>query len=334
MTIPYARALAELVPVTAVRTRRDFRQLLACITAVALLHQRQRDNNDGEIVASIDDYAIVRDLLAPIFDSVASDGCTPAVREIVEAVVDGEEVATTELATRLGLSQSTISYRTTWATQGGWLENAETRRGHQARWRRGGPLPESTTALPTPQRVTDLFECSNGIRETLSPVPLMTRDRLRRSALMAPPVDRVFSPAVRVLRAPEREGCAGRVVNGQRHVSPRKRLTTGPETAWRCWRDDLIILVPIGDEGIHARRVRCRRQLDVAGPTGIPTVLVCPHVPWRGDRVVAVATRMRQGAMVDAGVVRGRGVWCVGVSSPAHVVLHLRGCGEASGTDE
>ena len=59
VTISYARALAELVPVTAVRMRRDFRQLLACITAVALLHQRQRDNNVGEIVASIDDSAIV-----------------------------------------------------------------------------------------------------------------------------------------------------------------------------------------------------------------------------------------------------------------------------------
>ena len=165
VTIPYAGALAELVPATAVRMRRDFRQLLACITAVALLHQQQRDHHDGEIVATIADYAIARDLLAPIFDSVASEGCTQTVRNTIEAVVDGEEVTTTVLATRLGLSKSTISYRTKRASQGGWLENAETRRGHQARWRRGGPLPESTTALPTPQRVTDLFECSNEIRE-------------------------------------------------------------------------------------------------------------------------------------------------------------------------
>ena len=42
--------------------RRDFPQLLACIKAVAMLYQRQREIDDGHIVATLDDYAVARDL--------------------------------------------------------------------------------------------------------------------------------------------------------------------------------------------------------------------------------------------------------------------------------
>ncbi len=61
--IPYARALAETVPPVAVRLRRDFEAILNLIRAHAILHQanRQRDEG-GRIIANLEDYEIVREL--------------------------------------------------------------------------------------------------------------------------------------------------------------------------------------------------------------------------------------------------------------------------------
>jgi hypothetical protein len=111
VAVPFAAVLADLVPATAVRMRRDFRQLLTTIQAVALLYQRQRWRTaEGWIVATIEeDYAQARDLLAPIFDSLASEGVTPAIRETVEAVKQGEEVTEAALADRMRLAKSTVS---------------------------------------------------------------------------------------------------------------------------------------------------------------------------------------------------------------------------------
>ena len=65
MTIPYSQQLAERVPPVAVRLRRDFGSLLALIRAHAILHQATRDrDDDGRIIATLDDYAVVRDLVA------------------------------------------------------------------------------------------------------------------------------------------------------------------------------------------------------------------------------------------------------------------------------
>jgi hypothetical protein len=65
VTIPYGRQLAQLVPPEAVRLRRDFNSLLALIRAHAMLHQARRErDSDGRIVATLDDYTVVRGLVA------------------------------------------------------------------------------------------------------------------------------------------------------------------------------------------------------------------------------------------------------------------------------
>jgi len=67
VTIPYAKALAFLVPPIAVRLRRDFGALLNLIRAHAHLHQASRERDaEGRIVATIEDYAAVRDLVASV----------------------------------------------------------------------------------------------------------------------------------------------------------------------------------------------------------------------------------------------------------------------------
>lgn len=157
--VPFAAVLAEKVHVKSVRMRRDFRQLLSAIRAVAFLTQRHRERApDGSIVASLDDYAKVRALLIPTFDSTASDGITPAIRATVEAVQEGEEASESDLVEKLGLAKSTISYRVRRALFGGWLKNSETRKGFPARLSRGGSLPEQVLGLPEVDEVSKLFE--------------------------------------------------------------------------------------------------------------------------------------------------------------------------------
>jgi hypothetical protein len=162
VAVPFARALAKLVPAGAVRMRRDFRQLLTCVQSVAFLYQLQRGRTaEGWVEATLEDYAIARDLLAPIFDAVAADGVTPAVRATAEAVKPGEEVSESELATRLGLAKSTVHYRVQRAITGGWLVNREHRDGHPYKLALGTPLPEERSALPTVDELRAVFERSN-----------------------------------------------------------------------------------------------------------------------------------------------------------------------------
>jgi hypothetical protein len=87
VSVPFSDVLANLVPPHAVRMRRDFRQLLTSIQAIALLYQCQRAKTpEGWVIATITDYAQARNLLASIFDTILSEGVTPAVRQTVEAV--------------------------------------------------------------------------------------------------------------------------------------------------------------------------------------------------------------------------------------------------------
>ena len=153
VVIPFALALAKLIPAKGLRMRRDFPKLLSAVKAVAILHQRHRDRTpDGEIVANLQDYAAARALLAPVFDAIIAQGLTPAIQQTVEAIgVDEAEVTIGTLVERLGLEKPSVWYRVRKACAGGWLVNAETRKGQPAKLRHGDPLPERSITLPLPE---------------------------------------------------------------------------------------------------------------------------------------------------------------------------------------
>jgi hypothetical protein len=179
VTIPFSIALSGLVPASAVRMRRDFPRLLAIIKAAALLHQCQRERlSDGTVVATLEDYAQVREILGSIFEAVQLDGLTPAVRETVEAVPLGHVVASTrsesQLAKELKVSKSTIAWRVKKAIQGGWLINDEKRPGYPAQLVRGADLPDETTALPTVEQLREAFESKNTVRGSIRTVKSAT----------------------------------------------------------------------------------------------------------------------------------------------------------------
>jgi len=87
VTVPYATELAERMSDVAVRLRRDFSVVLSLVKAHAVLHQATRGRDaEGKIVASVADYAAVRDLVADIVAQGVDATVPPIVRETVEAV--------------------------------------------------------------------------------------------------------------------------------------------------------------------------------------------------------------------------------------------------------
>jgi len=148
-------ALAERIPPVAVRLRRDFAQVLNLIRAHAMLHQAARKRDvAGRIVATLDDYEVVRDLLADIISEGVEATVSPAIRETVETTrriraSGSDEVSITQLAQALGLDTSAASRRAASAVRQGFLRNLEDRKGRPARLCLGEPIPEPPSILPS-----------------------------------------------------------------------------------------------------------------------------------------------------------------------------------------
>jgi len=153
VVVPYALRLADLVSDAAVRMRRDFGQVLSLIEAHALLHRATRNRDaEGRIVATMADYATVRDLIFDLVAEGVSATVSPEVREAVEAVRDlaGDTGAGLQaIATRLSLDKSSASRRCAAAKQAGYIVNEETRKGREARYKIGDPMPADKPVLPS-----------------------------------------------------------------------------------------------------------------------------------------------------------------------------------------
>lgn len=174
VSIPFAAELAKLVPPVAVRLRRDFKTVLSLIKAHALLHQSSRVVDENErIVATLEDYAQVRVLVAELVAEGVEAKIKPEVREVVETVArllptsDAAEVRQSQIAKALRLDKSVISRRVAVAINAGILRNIEDRKGRPARLVLGDPLPEELEVLPQADR---LHGCAVGVGDT-SPSP-------------------------------------------------------------------------------------------------------------------------------------------------------------------
>ena len=151
VVIPYAPALADVIPTVAVRLRRDFSAILALIEAHAILHQatRQRDAQ-WRIIANLADYAAVRELVADLVAQGVEATVPATIRETVEVVRagSGSAVSVTQVAKQLNLDKSSASRRVKGAIEAGYLKNLETKMGHPAQLVLGDPLPADVTVLP------------------------------------------------------------------------------------------------------------------------------------------------------------------------------------------
>lgn len=162
VVVPFAGSIADHLASQPLEPRatRDYKRLLSLTKSVAILRHahRQRDD-DGRLVATIEDYAVVFALVREIYEA-STTGASRQVRDVVEAVVRHLDaghltMSQAEVMRMLCLSRAAASRRTSAALAGGWLVNDETVKGRPAKLRIGEPLPGSC-GLPTPEEL----ECS------------------------------------------------------------------------------------------------------------------------------------------------------------------------------
>jgi hypothetical protein len=154
--VPFARELADSIPAVSVRLRRDFGQVLRAIKAHALIHRANRARDaDGRIVATLTDYAAVRELINGIISASSGIAVKSTVRETVEAVKaktvtmpEGEGITALDVAKHLKLDKSAAWRRLKSATLEGLIVNIETRRGQPGRYRFSGQEIEEADILP------------------------------------------------------------------------------------------------------------------------------------------------------------------------------------------
>jgi hypothetical protein len=172
VVIPYATALAELVPPVACRLRRDFKAILNLIKSHAILHQKTRDKDKkGRIIAEFVDYRRVRRLINGLVSEGVERTVSQTVRETVKAVrricrdnaqnedqVMGEKddfnaATVRQVASALQLDRSSASRRVKQALVRGHLKNLETKRGQLQRLVIADALPAEERLLPTAEEL-------------------------------------------------------------------------------------------------------------------------------------------------------------------------------------
>jgi len=190
VTVPYAHELAALSDPRAVRMRRDFSAVLTLIRAHAILHQATRERDErGRVVATLDDYRAVYDLVIDTVSEGVAATVSPALRETVAAVAEIEQetglpVSVTKLADHLKIDKAAASRRVNVALAGEYLidtadrdEKGKRRKGHPAKLKVGEPLPAEQTVLPAPDDLLNKFSSS------IPPVNTSTRQHLAETVL-------------------------------------------------------------------------------------------------------------------------------------------------------
>lgn len=158
VTIPYAGRLAEKVENVAVRLRRDFSVILSLVKTHAILHQASRERDgEGRLVATLEDYAVIRELVSGLIAEGVEATVPRIVRETVEVVSKliregGEDWVTNRAVSgELDIDRAAASRRARAAIDRGFLKNLEDRKGHPARLVLAEGMPEDREILPAPE---------------------------------------------------------------------------------------------------------------------------------------------------------------------------------------
>jgi hypothetical protein len=160
--IPFAEDLAKTIDPQSIRIRRDFGKLLNLIKAHAILHQASRERDrDGEIIATLEDYEVVIDLIGDLMAEAAGATVSPTIVETVAAVQEAQALApdasvtVTDVAHRLQLDPSTTWRRIQDAIAKGYVTNLESAPRRPARLIIGRQLRAGKDLLPDPQHLIE-----------------------------------------------------------------------------------------------------------------------------------------------------------------------------------
>ncbi|WP_265517600.1 hypothetical protein [Nitratireductor luteus] len=160
VVVPFMPALVRLIPPVAVRLRRDIPQITALIQTHALLHAATRRNaDDGAVIAVLDDYEAIYELVEDVFSEGVDRTVPLDVRETVEAVNrlqakhELKSVPQKMLVEALELDKSAVSRRVTKAVRLGFLEKAAGSSNKENTLKPATPLSVDAGLLPTPNEV-------------------------------------------------------------------------------------------------------------------------------------------------------------------------------------
>lgn len=165
VSIPYARALMDLLPSTRLEIRRGAGYVLAMIEASALLHQRQRQvTADGDLLATLDDYRVARALLCQplgrLLGRQVSEGALRFLGRLVEWFGVGGEYTIPEARGRETHSVSGVYGWNSDLAGSGLVELVEQKRGNApARWKVAkspDDAIESLTLLPEAEELENI----------------------------------------------------------------------------------------------------------------------------------------------------------------------------------
>jgi hypothetical protein len=212
VTVPFAEELAKAMGeiASAPRISRDFARLLSLIKSTAIIrhHWRQIDGQ-GRLVATLDDYETVRELVNDMYINSSTDTSSD-IRKLVEVVraldaswTEGERITNTALAKELETGVKQVTRRAKRAIKQGWLVNREQRKSYPADYAPGEPMPE-TEGLPLldvdrvdtvdNEGVNDFSFKNEGV-DTLTPLtnddtPSPSGDR--REAVLGMPIEKAL----------------------------------------------------------------------------------------------------------------------------------------------
>jgi hypothetical protein len=136
------------------------------VEAHAVLHQESRERDNGRIVATLDDYAAVHDLIAGIVGEASEVTVSETVRKTVGMVRDliseDKEVTRNTLAERLGIVPTSAGRRFAPATAAGYVkEDPDNPNEKPKRYVLGNvPLPENVEVIPSPETLRSCVSAS------------------------------------------------------------------------------------------------------------------------------------------------------------------------------
>jgi hypothetical protein len=162
VVIPYAGTLARKTPARSVRLRRDFGQILRAVKAHALIHRNHREiDGAGRIVATLDDYAVVRAMMSDIVAETTGTKIKKemmetigVVAELVHSMPPDQGTTAQQVAKKLKLDKSAARRRLISAAIEGHVVNLETRKGHPSRYRVTGEVVDFEDVLPAVDELT------------------------------------------------------------------------------------------------------------------------------------------------------------------------------------
>ena len=194
VTLPFVKELAAGIGKqdSAPRILRDFARLISLIKSVAVLrHPHRKLDSKGRIIAEIEDYQIIYDLVGQMYESTIT-GASLAVREVVQAVFEiGENCTAADLASYLTVNKSTAWRRARAAIRNGWLINTETRKGYPASLKLGDPLPEKI-GLPSPERLRGCKVVAGGETKGATDKHIKSINESEHGCTVAPHTDDFF----------------------------------------------------------------------------------------------------------------------------------------------